>query len=103
MSAGHSGNLVGCHICHVRNRSLRAIEDTVEALARVCCCRVDEMRAPVADVMESNGMVTLVNGKTRREYENRVVRPADSHCKCQIQVNSPNVPGFFNSCGLGNE
>ncbi len=55
------------------------LRGTVEALARVCRCRVDEMRAAVddlrstgaADVTESNGIVTLVNRRMRREYENR--------------------------------
>ncbi|HYK88837.1 MAG TPA: hypothetical protein VE398_08710 [Acidobacteriota bacterium] len=55
------------------------LSGTVEALARVCRCRVDEMRAAVddlrstgaADVTVSNGIVTLVNRRMRREYENR--------------------------------
>jgi hypothetical protein len=55
------------------------LSGTVEALARVCRCRVDEMRASVddlrstgaADVTVSNGIVTLVNRRMRREYENR--------------------------------
>jgi len=55
------------------------LSGTVEALARVCRCRVDEMRAAVddlcstgaADVTVSNGVVTLVNRRMRREYENR--------------------------------
>ncbi len=55
------------------------LSGTVEALSRVCRCRVDEMRAAVddlrstgaADVTESNGIVTLVNRRMRREYENR--------------------------------
>ena len=55
------------------------LSGTVEALARVCRCRVDEMRAAVddlrstgaADVTVSDGIVTLVNRRMRREYENR--------------------------------
>jgi hypothetical protein len=55
------------------------LSGTVEALARVCRCRVDEMRAAVddlrstgaADVTVGNGIVTLVNRRMRREYENR--------------------------------
>jgi len=55
------------------------LSGTIEALARVCRCRVDEMRAAVddlrstgaADVTVSNGIVTLVNRRMRREYENR--------------------------------
>jgi hypothetical protein len=55
------------------------LSGTVEALARVCRCRVDEMRAAAddlhstgaADVTENNGIVTLVNRRMRREYENR--------------------------------
>jgi hypothetical protein len=55
------------------------LSGTVEALARVCRCRVDEMRAAVddlrstcaADVTVSNGIVTLVNRRMRREYEDR--------------------------------
>jgi len=55
------------------------LSGTIEALARVCRCRVDEMRAAVddlrstgaADVTECNGIVTLVNRRMRREYESR--------------------------------
>lgn len=55
------------------------LSGTFEGLARVCRCRVDEMRAAVddlrstgtADVTVSNGIVTLVNRRMRREYENR--------------------------------
>jgi excinuclease UvrABC ATPase subunit len=55
------------------------LSGTIEALARVCRCRVDEVRAAVddlrstgaADVTVSNGIVTLVNRRMRREYENR--------------------------------
>ena len=55
------------------------LSGTVEALARVCRCRVDEMRAAVddlrstgaANVTDSNGIVTLVNRRMRREYEDR--------------------------------
>lgn len=52
---------------------------TLENLARVCRCRVDEMRAAVddlrtsgaADVAEQNAIVTLVNRRMRRLYEDR--------------------------------
>jgi putative component of membrane protein insertase Oxa1/YidC/SpoIIIJ protein YidD len=51
------------------------LSGTIEALARVCRCRVDEMRAAVddlrstgaADVTECNGIVTLVNRRMCRE------------------------------------
>ncbi len=55
------------------------LSGTVEALARVCRCRVDEMRAAnddlrstgASDVTDSNEIVTLVNRRMFREYENR--------------------------------
>ena len=71
------------------------LSGTVEALARVCRCRVDEMRAAVddlrstgaADVTVSNGIVTLVNRRMRREYENRqaVKNRVDRHRKNKRQ------------------
>ncbi len=71
------------------------LSGTVEALARVCRCRVDEMRAAVddlrstgaADVTESNGIVTLVNRRMRREFENRqaVKNRVDRHRQLKRQ------------------
>ena len=74
------------------------LSGTVEALARVCRCRVDEMRAAVddlrstgaADVTESNNIVTLVNRRMRREYENRqaVKNRVDSHRQNKRNANA---------------
>ena len=71
------------------------LSGTVEALARVCRCRVDEMRAAAddlrstgaADVTVSNGIVTLVNRRMRREYENRqaVKNRVDRHRRSKKQ------------------
>jgi hypothetical protein len=55
------------------------LSGTLENLARVCRCRVDEMRAAAddlrstgaADVTECNGIVTLVNRRMFREAEDR--------------------------------
>lgn len=77
---------------------------TVEALARVCRCRVDEMRAAIddlrltgaADVTECNGIVTLVNRRMRREFECRqaVKNRVDRHrqLKKQPQRNEHCMP-----------
>jgi hypothetical protein len=65
------------------------LSGTLENLARVCRCRVDEMRAAAdelrscgaADVTECNGIVTLVNRRMRREAEERksVKNRVDKH------------------------
>jgi hypothetical protein len=85
---------------------------TVEALARVCRCRIDEMRAAIddlrstgaADVTECNSVVTLVNRRMRREFENRqgVKNRVDRHRKEKKQREcnehcTPSVTGMQRS------
>jgi hypothetical protein len=71
------------------------LSGTIEALARVCRCRVDEMRAAIddlrltgaADVTECSSVVTLVNRRMRREFEDRqaVKNRVDRHRQLKKQ------------------